>query len=54
MQCISQTNKVILYGSYSNGSHDIDSDIDVAVISPDFTGDRIEDQFSLMTEGISI
>jgi hypothetical protein len=43
-----QINKVILYGSYSKGGHDIDSDIDVAVISPDFTGDRIEDQFWLM------
>lgn len=43
-----QVFKVILYGSYSRGVHDIDSDIDVAVISPDFTGDRTEDQFWLL------
>lgn len=41
-------NKVILYGSYSKGNPNNDSDIDVAVISPDFTGDRLEDQFRLM------
>ncbi|MBS3946821.1 MAG: nucleotidyltransferase domain-containing protein [Dethiobacter sp.] len=43
-----QVSKVILYGSHSRGAHVIDSDIDVAVISPDFTGDRIEDQFWLL------
>jgi len=41
-------NKVILYGSYSKGSERSDSDIDIAVVSPDFTGDRTEDQFRLM------
>ena len=41
-------NKVILYGSYSKGSERGDSDIDIAVVSPDFTGDRTEDQFRLM------
>ena len=41
-------NKVILYGSYSKGSERNDSDIDIAVVSPDFTGDRTEDQFRLM------
>lgn len=40
--------KVILYGSYSKGSQREDSDIDIAVISPDFSGDRIEDQYRLM------
>lgn len=43
-----QVYKVILYGSHSTGLHDFDSDIDVAVISPDFTGDRIKDQFWLL------
>jgi predicted nucleotidyltransferase len=43
-----QINTVYLYGSYSKGRQQADSDIDVAVISPDFTGDIIEDQFRLM------
>jgi len=32
---------VILYGSYANGSPDEWSDIDVAVVSPDFEGLRM-------------
>lgn len=40
--------KVILYGSFVKGQPHIDSDIDVAVVSPDFTGDRLEDQLKLM------
>ncbi len=40
--------KVILFGSYSTGRQHEHSDIDVAIVSPDFTGDRIEDQFRLM------
>ena len=40
--------KVILYGSFAKGQSHADSDIDVAVVSPDFTGDRIEDQLKLM------
>ncbi len=41
--------KVILYGSFAKGKSHIDSDIDVAVVSPDFTGgDRLEDQLKLM------
>jgi len=43
-----KVNKVFLYGSYAKGSQRSDSDIDVAVISSDFSGDRIEDQFKLM------
>ena len=49
-----QVNKVILYGSYSRGDYSMDSDIDVAVISPDFTGDRTEDQYWLMQKRRSI
>jgi predicted nucleotidyltransferase len=33
-----------LYGSYASGSARPDSDIDVALVSEDFTGDRIADQ----------
>jgi len=40
--------KVILYGSFAKGHPHADSDIDVAVVSPDFTGDRLEDQLQLM------
>ncbi|HZK18708.1 MAG: nucleotidyltransferase domain-containing protein [Limnochordia bacterium] len=40
--------KVILYGSFVKGQPHMDSDIDVAVVSPDFTGDRLEDQLKLM------
>ena len=40
--------KVILYGSYSKGSQRKDSDIDVAVVSSDFSGDMMEDQLKLM------
>ena len=37
-----------LYGSYSKGRQRKDSDIDVAVVSPDFIGDIIEDKIRLM------
>lgn len=40
--------KLILFGSYAKNQQHQDSDIDIAVVSPDFTGDRIEDQLSLM------
>jgi uncharacterized protein len=40
--------KVILYGAYSKGSQREDSDIDVAVVSSDFSGDMLEDQLKLM------
>lgn len=32
-----------LYGSHSRGTADSDSDIDVAVVSPDLSGNRLED-----------
>lgn len=35
--------KVVLYGSYVTGKAHKDSDIDVAVISPDFGRDRLEE-----------
>lgn len=43
-----KVNNVILYGSYAKGKQHKDSDIDIAVISPDFSGDRTEDQFRLL------
>lgn len=39
---------VILFGSFAKNQQHRDSDIDIAVVSPDFTGDRFEDQLSLM------
>jgi len=35
--------KIILYGSYATGKFNKDSDIDVAVVSPDFGKDRFEE-----------
>src|SRR5690625_3341996 len=39
---------IYLYGSYANGTYSEDSDIDIAVIGDDFTGDPIEDTMVLM------
>ena len=35
--------KIILYGSRASGRHHRDSDIDVAVVSPDFGKDRFQE-----------
>jgi predicted nucleotidyltransferase len=40
--------KLILFGSFAKNLQHQDSDIDIAVVSPDFTGDRVADQLSLM------
>jgi predicted nucleotidyltransferase len=40
--------EVYLYGSYARGSADADSDIDLAIVSDDLTGHRIEDQMTLI------
>jgi len=40
--------KIYLYGSYAKGNYTEDSDIDIAVIADDFTGDLIEDTMKLM------
>jgi len=40
--------KVYLYGSYAQGNYKKDSDIDLAIVSDDFSGDVIDDQFLLM------
>lgn len=39
---------VYLFGSFVTGNHDQDSDIDIAVIADDFSGDIIEDTLKLM------
>lgn len=40
--------KVYLYGSYVRGNFCKDSDIDLAIIADNFTGDIIKDQLLLM------
>jgi predicted nucleotidyltransferase len=39
---------IYLYGSYSKGNFTEDSDIDLAIVSADLSGDRIDDQVLLM------
>lgn len=39
---------VYLYGSYAKGNHSIDSDIDLAVVGDDFSGDLVDDTLLLM------
>lgn len=39
---------VYLFGSFVNGRYDSDSDIDIAVIADDFSGDVVEDILKLM------
>ena len=40
--------KAVLYGSYASGNVHADSDIDIAIISPDFGQDRFEERKILM------
>ena len=40
--------KVILYGSYASGKAHSDSDIDLAIVSPDFGKDRHEELKKLL------
>jgi predicted nucleotidyltransferase len=40
-------NKAYLYGSYARDTASEDSDIDIAIVSPDLTGDRFEDALFL-------
>jgi predicted nucleotidyltransferase len=37
-----------LFGSYAKGTADEDSDIDIAVVADDFSGDQIDDTLSLL------
>lgn len=40
--------RVYLYGSYVKGSFSDDSDIDIAIVGEDFSGDPVEDMLKLM------
>ncbi|HOV79166.1 MAG TPA: nucleotidyltransferase domain-containing protein [Bacillota bacterium] len=42
-----KVNKAILYGSYAVGAADRDSDIDLAIISPDLGRDRFDETLML-------
>ncbi|MDD2555055.1 MAG: nucleotidyltransferase domain-containing protein [Syntrophaceticus sp.] len=39
---------IYLYGSYANNTYSSDSDIDIAVVGDDFSGDPVEDTLMLM------
>jgi predicted nucleotidyltransferase len=43
-------NRIILFGSYSKGTATQDSDVDVAIISDDFTGKTIFERAALTKE----
>lgn len=43
-----EIDRIIIFGSYLKGLAHIDSDIDVAVVSPNLTGNVIENQLLLM------
>ena len=43
-----QVKKVVLYGSYASGKVHAGSDLDLAIISPDFGKDRFEEGKMLM------
>ncbi|NOY65716.1 MAG: nucleotidyltransferase domain-containing protein [Nitrospirae bacterium] len=36
--------EVMIFGSYAKGTFREDSDIDIAIVSPDFSGDRFADR----------
>jgi len=40
--------KTYLYGSYAKGKYHRDSDIDILIVSDDFTGNRFRDSLKLM------
>lgn len=46
--------KIYLYGSYAKGNFSIHSDIDLAIVSDDLSGDIIDDQVLLMKLGREI
>lgn len=45
--------KVVLYGSYAHGKNHLDSDVDLAIISPDFGHDRFEERKMLAGYALS-
>jgi predicted nucleotidyltransferase len=46
--------KAYLYGSYAKGNFHKDSDIDLLLISKDFTGNRFKDSIELMKLGHAV
>jgi predicted nucleotidyltransferase len=40
--------KAVLYGSYALGKSHLDSDVDLAIVSPDFGRDRFEERKMLL------
>ena len=40
--------KVILFGSFANGSANSESDLDLVIVSPDFTGFSSDKRFSIL------
>lgn len=43
-----QIKAIILFGSYAKGTEREDSDIDIAVITDDLKGDKLDDEIALM------
>ena len=46
--------KAILFGSFAKGNYNNDSDIDVAIISDAFEGNRIKDRSKIRTITLSV
>jgi uncharacterized protein len=46
--------KAYIFGSYAKGRADKWSDIDVAIVSPQITGDRFEERIKFMELAVSI
>lgn len=46
--------KVFIYGSYAKGTADKWSDIDIAIISPDFSNDLFDERVALMQLALRI
>ena len=44
--------KVILYGSYADGTHREGSDIDVVIVSQDFAGKGYWERFGILADAI--
>jgi uncharacterized protein len=49
-----QVSKAYLYGSYAKGSAGKWSDIDIAIISPDFSDDLFDERIFLMKEALRL
>ncbi len=47
-------NKAILFGSFARGNYNTESDIDVAIVSDSFEGNRIKDRSKIRAITLSI